>query len=79
MSVQMGGILVINANETALINSKTDQELQFEWICPPEVTMCRGESMMSHFYNSEIEYMQTYTYVLKVRTDYALLSSPPYL
>ena len=41
--------------------------------------MCRGEKIMSHFYNSEIEYMKTYTYYLKVRTYYALPSNPPYL
>ena len=41
--------------------------------------MCRGESMLSHFYNSQIQYMKTYSYVLKVRTKYALPSSPPYL
>ena len=41
--------------------------------------MCRGDKFLSHFYNTGIEYMKTYTYSLKVRTDYALPSSPPYL
>ena len=29
MSVQMGGILVLNANDTALINSNANQDLEF--------------------------------------------------